>query len=184
MEDVRRIAQRRGLETDAAKIADGLRSRGWLLKTDWKGIREFAPGAHAGPYGRGHPFRSVVAARLAEPRLNIAVCLNSALWAHGLLDGTPDRSEVAVPQLTDVPKALARGCRVALFEARLRTVQHRDVPVHPPVAVLVHLAGRPFDDRSWRTVLDTLPELVGAVLEPGNRKQLAPGELRPDEPER
>jgi predicted transcriptional regulator of viral defense system len=172
MEDVRRIARSRALKTGAAKIADGLRSRGWLLKTDWRGIWEFAPGAHAGPFGRGHPFRSVVAARLAEPRLDIAVCLNSALWAHGLLDGTPDRPEVAVPQRVYVPKALERGCRVVRFKARLPTVQLRDVPVHPLATVLVHLATRPADVRSWGAVLDALPELVGAVLEPGSPEQL------------
>jgi len=177
MEDVRRIALGRGLKTDAAKIADGLRNRGWLLKTEWKGIWEFAPGAHAGPFGRGHPFRSVVAARLAEPRLDIAVCLNSALWAHGLLDGAPDRPEVAVPQRVYVPKALERGCRVVRFGARLPTVELRDVPVHPLPTVLVHLATRPSDVRSWGTVLDALPELVGAVLEPGSREQLD-GELK------
>lgn len=172
MDDLRRIVQSRGLRTDAAKIAAGLRDRGWLLATGSRGIWEFAPGAHAGPFGRGHPFRAVQAAKLADPKLDVTVCLTSALWAHGFLDSAPDRPEVAVPPGTRVPEALKRSCRVVKFEAYLSTVRLRDVPVHALATVLVHLADRPTDVRSWGLVMEALPALVDAVIEAGGREQL------------
>lgn len=163
-DDLDRIILNKGLRTETALAAQRLRQRGWLLKTAWPGIWEFAPGAHAGPIGRGHPFREVLAARLAEPNLDVTVCLISALWAHGLLDRTSDRPEVAIPKDTRPPRGLTRTCRVVRFEHRLPTVELRDAPVHQLTTILVHLAARPSDVRSWGAILEVLPELVHSIL--------------------
>lgn len=164
MADLRRIVQGRGVKTAPGRIAAELRSRGWLLATGTRGVWEFAPAAHAGPYGHGQPFRAVKAALLAGPETEIQVCLNSALWARGLLDSAPDRPEVAVAPGTRVPESLRRTCRVVKFEAQLPTDMLFDVPVHSLATILVHLATKPTDVRSWGLVLETLPELVGDIL--------------------
>lgn len=164
-DDLRRIAESRGIRTGAAKIAAALRDRGWLLTTGTKGILEFAPGAHAGPFGRVHPFRAVQAALLANPDAGIDVCLNSALWAHGLLDSAPDRPEVALMPGSRVPNALQRQCRVVKFRSCLPTLRLWDVQVHDLATVLVHLATTPKDVCSWGVVMEVLPTLVAAVME-------------------
>jgi hypothetical protein len=84
---------------------------------------------------------------------------------HGLTDRSPDRPEVAVTPGARVPTGLSRVCRIVRFEARLPPVILRDVPVHALATVLVHLAARPTDVRSWGAVLDALPDLVAAVAQ-------------------
>lgn len=172
MAHLRHIIQRRSLKTGAARIAAELRGRGWLLSTGAQGVWEFAPGAHAGPYGHGQPFRAVQAAMLAYPEIQMSVCLNSALWARGLLDSTPDRPEVAMKPGVRVPEPLRRSCRVMKFEARLLTDKLHGVLVHAPATILVHLAARPTDVRSWGLVIEALPDLVAEVLEVGGQELL------------
>src|SRR5688572_30019908 len=65
MEDLERLRQQAGVKTNAKLISQRLRDLGWLLPTEQRGVWEFAPGAHAGPLGHGHPFREVQAALLA-----------------------------------------------------------------------------------------------------------------------
>lgn len=165
MEDLRLIAKERSIDTGAALIAKRLRDRGWLLKTEWEGIWEFSPGAHAGAVSRGHPFRDILVARLAEPYLNLAVCLSSALWAHGLGDRLPERPEVAVPVGARTSEPLTRACRVVRFDHRLSLELIRDAPVHKLTTVLVHLAAKPTQVRSWGALLDSLGDLVAAVMD-------------------
>ena len=161
--DLRGLMEEFDVRSEPKLVAKRLRDHGWLLPTAFPGVWEFAPGAQAGPYPRGHPFREVVAARRAHPELALAVGLSSALWVHGLTDRPPDRPEVAVAPGTRVPTGLARACRIVRFEAHLPPVTLRDAPVHALATVLVHLAAHPTDVRSWGGVLDVLPDLVAAV---------------------
>lgn len=163
MEDLERLRQQTGVKTNAKLISQRLRRLGWLLPTEQRGVWEFAPGAHAGPLGHGHPFKEVRAALLAAPQLDAAICLSSALWAHGLLDRAPERSEVALPTGTSAPASLTRAARVVRFDRRLKTVSIRGTPTHAPATILTHLAARPSGVRSWSTVLDALPELLELV---------------------
>lgn len=163
MEDLEHFRQQTGVKTNAKLISQRLRVLGWLLPTEQRGVWEFAPGAHAGPFGRGHPFREVQAALLAAPQLDAAICLSSALWAHGLLDRAPECPEVALPIGTAASASLKRAARVARFDRRLETVPVRGTPTHAPATILTHLATRPSDVRSWSAVLDALPELMELV---------------------
>lgn len=149
-----------GIQTTTKVIAKRLGDRGWLLPTEQVGVWEFAPGAHAGPIGRGHPFREVLAALQAHPTLDVAVCLTSAMWAQGLLDTAPARPEVALPTGQVAPTGLKRAARVVRFDRRLPTLRVRGTPAHRPATILVHLAARPSDVKSWSAVLDALPELL------------------------
>lgn len=161
--ELSRIRQSEGIKSGTKVIAKRLRDLGWLLPTQSVGVWEFAPGSHAGPIGHAHPFREVKAALAASPRLEASVCLNSALWAHGLLDRSPERPEVAVPVGRGIPAGLARSCRIVHFDNRLPPVVLRGTPVHQLPTVLVHLAARPKDVASWGVVLEALPELVEKV---------------------
>ncbi|HZJ08799.1 MAG TPA: type IV toxin-antitoxin system AbiEi family antitoxin [Trueperaceae bacterium] len=163
IEDLERLRQEANVKTTAKVIAKRLRDRGWLLPTQHVGVWEFAPGAHAGPIGRGHPFIEVKATLKADPKLNLAVCLSSALWAHGLIDKAPERPEVAMPKGTSIPAGLKKSARVVFFNWRLPTMYVRDTPTHSPATILMHFAARPADVRSWSAVLDALPELYEQV---------------------
>ena len=53
--DLQAILGDRQIKTPTSEVARRLRERGWLLPTGQRGVWEFAPGAHAGPYGHGDP---------------------------------------------------------------------------------------------------------------------------------
>lgn len=173
MADLERLRQQTGVKTNAKLISQRLRDLGWLLPTEQRGVWEFAPGAHAGPLGHGHPFREVQAALLAAPQLDAAICLSSALWVHCLLDRAPERTEVALPTGMAASASLKRAARVTRFDRRLETVPVRGTPTHAPATILTHLAARPSDVRSWSAVLDALPELLELVDADDLRRELA-----------
>jgi predicted transcriptional regulator of viral defense system len=160
IEDLERIRVEAEVRTSARLLAKRLRDRGWLLPTEQVGVWEFAPGSHAGPIGRGHPFRAVQAAIRADPELEVAVCLGSALWARGLLDKTPAHPEVALKKNETTPASLRKAARVVHFDWRLPTQKLRGTPTHTLATVLVHLAARPSEVKSWSPILETLPELL------------------------
>jgi len=173
MADLTELVERTGIGTEPRLVAARLRERGWLLPTGTRGVWEFAPAAHAGPIGHGDlclPLRTALAAR---PTLNAAVCLASAMRAHGLTERAPDRLEVAVPTGTSVPEGLRRSARVVMFEAQLPPRVLRGVPVHERATVLVHLAARPTDVRSWGAVADTLADLVASTEPTDINRELA-----------
>lgn len=171
--ELKALVTRAGIATQAKVVADRLRKLGWLLPTGTAGVWEFAPAAHAGPIGHGDQFLGLRAALAARPSLEAAVCLASALQAHGLTDRAPDRLEVAVRKGVSVPAGLRRATRVVVFDAHLAPERSHGVPVHKPATVLVHLADRPADVRSWGAIADALPELVGVVAPPDVDAELA-----------
>jgi hypothetical protein len=157
------LVTRTGVGTEPRVVADRLRKLGWLLPTETAGVWEFAPAAHAGPIGHGDQFLGLRAALASRPSLDAAVCLTSALLAHGLTDRAPDRLEVAVKTGASVPQGLRRATRVVVFDAHITPERSRGVPVHLPASILVHLAARPVDVRGWGAIADALPELVDIV---------------------
>jgi hypothetical protein len=161
--DLARFAETGGIASSPKLIAERLRERGWLLPTATPGVFEFAPGAHAGPIGHGNPFLELIAALAKRPDLGLAVCLSSASWAHGFLDRSPDRLEVASPSRTGIPAGLATRSRVVVFDAQLPPISLRGAPVHRPATIAVHLAARPGEVRSWRAVAESLPRLLEAT---------------------
>jgi len=160
---LRDIAADLGISTDARVLAARLRNSGWLLPTPIRGTYEFAPGSHAGPLGHADPLTPVRAALHSRPDLEAALALESAAWAHNLADRLPNKLEVAIPVGHTAPAGLERVARVLRFTAQLSTVSLRGVPVHAPETLLVHLAYRPSQVRSWTSVGEWLPDLVHAV---------------------
>lgn len=152
------LAAQARLRTPAKVLAARLRNAGWLLPTAQRGVYEFAPGAHAGPYGHGDPFIDLRAVLLAGDQ-PATVALRSALWLHGLADRAPDRHEVAVPAGTAVPEPIRKRMRVTYFSARLPAAMIEQLPVQQPATMLVQVAARPGDVRGWATFAEALSEL-------------------------
>lgn len=168
-DDVAEIAARRAIKTPASEIARRLRRSGWLLPTGQRGVYEFAPGAHAGPYGHGDPLLTLRAFLAARNDVRVAACLSTAAWLHGLSDRAPNEHEIAIPPRQTVPAGLARAYRVVRFDSAVGPRDRDGIPVHTPATVLAHLAARPTDVRSWAAIREALPDLV----ERADRDELA-----------
>ena len=162
-----------GIKSSTAMVAKRLRDRGWLLETPQRGVWEFAPGSHAGPISRGQPFTDVLAVLEANPELQAGISLSSALWAHGLLDRSPDKPEVAIPVGREAPAPLKRAARTVNFDWVLPLVTKKGAPVHALETILVHLAARPTAVRSWSAVLEALPDVVAEVAHADVRKEVS-----------
>lgn len=161
LDEISRIAEEQGLKTPGRIIAHRLARLGWLLPTPARGIWEFAPAERAGAIPDADPLlplRALLSASRGD--LPAALALGSALWIQDLADRSPDRGEVAVPYGVPIPSALRREYRVLRHTAHLDPVHVGDLPVHRPATILVHLATRPTDVRSWSSVLDCLEALA------------------------
>lgn len=160
MADVRRIVESHHLRTDPKLVALRLRRAGWLLETGVRGVWEFAPGAHAGPIGHADPLGAVKAISARFPDLPVQVALSTAAWAGGYADRVPATPEVAVPPGLDIPRTVTTLVRVTRFSPRLDPIRTRGTFVHRPETVLVHMAHRPADVRSWSSAAEWLPDLA------------------------
>jgi predicted transcriptional regulator of viral defense system len=160
LDELAELAARHGGATYVRELARRLRATGWLLPTGRPGIYEFAPGAHAGPYGHGDPFVALHAELRAKPDLPVRLALHSALWAHGLAERPPPRHEVMLPAGTPASAPLSRAFRVVRFDAQNPPADVRGTPTSTPATVLVHAAAKPNAVRSWTALGEALPELV------------------------
>src|SRR3984893_14900352 len=88
LDELAHLAEEQGLGTPAKVVAARLRATGWLLPTAQRGVYEFAPGSHAGPYGHGDPFIDLRAATLAS-HYPVAVALQSGVWLPGIAERAP-----------------------------------------------------------------------------------------------
>jgi hypothetical protein len=174
MDVLSEIAARRELATLPKIIAARLRQHGWLLPTGVRGVWEFAPGSHAGPYGHADPGTPLHAALAANPDLNGAVSLGTAAWAQGFADRVPAPIDVSVPKGTHVPAGLSRSASVTIFTTAVGYVTVKGVPCHRPETVLVHLATDPSAPRSWQAVTEWLPEIAAEADSRTFADELAP----------
>lgn len=164
VDTLRAVADEARVDTPVHVIVQRLVARGWLLTTGVRGVYEFAPGAHAGPYGRGDPFMTLRAQLRVTPTLSARVCLASALWLHSLADRAPDsRHEVSLPPGAHPPVALTRRYRVVRFAPKVPAHPNHAVAVDRPATILVHLATKPADVSSWLPVMERLGDLTDAA---------------------
>lgn len=157
---VAEIRERLGVKPAAHRIVEELHRRGWLLDTGVQGAWEFVPAERAGAISSGDPFLALRATLETIPEVAASVALGSALWLLDLADRSPDRPEVALPKRVHVPVALKRHYRVVHHDVRLEPLKVQRLPVHRAATVLVHLAAKPTDVRSWGSILASLPALV------------------------
>lgn len=151
------------ISTAPAKAAERLRDSGWLLPTGVRGTYEFAPGERAGPISQADALTSVRAVLSQDPTVRLAAALGTALALHNITDRGPDEPEIALPKQQGIPRPLRKAhVRIVRFEWSLHPVLVQGIPVHRPATVLVHLAHRPTEVRSWAAMLEALPQLVAA----------------------
>ncbi len=164
LNQLREIMRAHGASGEPALAAFRLRKHGWLLSTGVSGVYEFAPAERAGPISEGDALLRVEAVLADDPTLPIAAALGTALTLHNITDRGPDIPEFALPKVNTVPRPLRRyGVRILRFDWTLPTRTIRDIPVHSPATVLVHLAHRPSDVRSWAAMLEALPDLIAVT---------------------
>jgi len=158
--ELSRMVGELGLTTPPRVAIQRLAAQGWLLPSGVQGAWEWAPGAHAGPYGHGDPFITLRAQLAVRPDLQAAVGLESAAWLHGAADRAPEQHRVVVRPGERTPAALRRTYDTAVHEWRQPTVTIGGVPVIPPAGVLVHFADAPAAVRNWGLGLEAVPALL------------------------
>jgi hypothetical protein len=149
-----------------------LKAQGWIASTGVRGVYEFVPGSRAGRYPSGDPLQPLRAALADSDTLKAAVALGSAVAMLNIADRGPDRPEVAVAPRSKPPRGLVQRMRVVRYEWRLPTTLIDGLPVHQPATILVHIAHRPTQVRSWGAVLEILPALTEAVTPDALRIEL------------
>ena len=162
LEEISRLAEEQGLKTPGRIIAHRLVRLGWLLRTPVRGTWEFAPADRAGAIPDGDPLLPLKALlSAAREDFPAAVALGSALWIQDLADRSPDRREVALPYGTPIPSVTpTRVPRSAAHRPSGSSSRSWIFRSHRPATILVHLATRPTDVRSWSGVLDCLSVLI------------------------
>ena len=129
-------------------------------------------GSRAGRYPSRDPLQPLRAALADSDTLKAAVALGSAVAMLNIADRGPDRPEVAVAPRSKPPRGLVQRMRVVRYEWRLPTTLIDGLPVHQPATILVHIAHRPTQVRSWGAVLEILPALTEAVTPDALRIEL------------
>lgn len=161
LERVGEIAREHGIKSAASDLAWRLRREGWLLATPVAGVFEFAPAAHAGPYGRGDDWAVLKGSLERRPGLDVRACLVSALWLMGLSERAPSTHEVCGPAPgSSDPVGLAKVYRRLRFASRLGPVLVDEVPLEDPATLLVHVAAHPTHVSSWDAIENALPVLA------------------------
>lgn len=156
------LVRRHGVLTPPKIVAARLRERGWLLPTERRGVWEFAPAAVAGPYSLSDPVMSLRAFLVSKPGARCALTFQAAAWSHGVADRVPSRPEVAAAT-ANLARQLPSPLAPSVFDSHLGYVIIRGVPVLTPESIVVHMAARPTNVRSWSSALEWLPELAGMV---------------------
>jgi len=159
------LVKRAGVNWPVSVVIQRLSAHGWLKETNVRGVWEFLPAERAGAISTGDPLLTLRATLEADPDLPVALALGSALWFLDLAERRPEVTEVAFPPRSRVPVAIRRTYRVVRHETRLPPRKNRGIPVHSPASVLIHVATRPTDVRSWAAVLEGLPEVLQAAEE-------------------
>ena len=157
-EELWRLAQKHGIGTDVAMIAQRLKNAGWLIPTMQRGVWEFASASMAGAYSKNDPLRDVKAFKLSNPDIPCFICLQTAAWAMGLADRTPVRKELA---FTDIPrKSIPETVVPYKYSPAIPLKKVRGVEALAPESIVVQLETRPSVVKSWDAVMEWLPDVV------------------------
>lgn len=160
--DLRELVERHGLKSPTKAVAAQLRDRGWLLATGRRGVWEFAPAAVAGAYSRNDPVMPLQAFLMQRPDARCGLTFQAAAWAHGAADRVPARLEVAAAT-RELSRQLPEPLAGTVFDPRLDYEELRGVPVLAVESIVVNMATRPGEVRSWPSSREWLPELAARV---------------------
>ena len=155
------VAAEAGSSLAPRAIAERLVRRGWLLPLRTRDAWEFAPGAHAGPYGWGDPWIELRAVLTHQPAAPVAVAFESAIWELGYTTHQPARPVLAHRRGWNPPPGVS--ARTITYECRLETGEVRGLPVWQPATAVVAAADRPAAQGDWQNADDWLPETFRAT---------------------
>lgn len=161
-EHLAELVVRHDLATPHRVIAARLRDRGWLLPTGRRGVWEFAPASVAGPYSRSDPLTPLKAFLSQNPDSAVALTFQAAAWAHEIATRIPATIEVAAGSAL-LASRFPTEVLASIFTPEVSPQIIRSVPVLRPASVMVHLAAKPRDVRSWASAVEWLPELAAEV---------------------
>jgi predicted transcriptional regulator of viral defense system len=150
------------IATPTRIVAARLRESGWLLPTGQRGAWEFVPADQAGAISSSEPELAFMAFVRAHLNSGCALTFQAATWAHGLADRPPARLEVATPT-GEMAKRLPSSLIPSVFRPELTPAVVRGVPVLRVESVLVHMAAKPSDVRSWAGAAEWLPSLAAEL---------------------
>ena len=151
-----------GITTPVRVVAARLRTSGWLLATGQRGVWEYAPADRAGAFSAHDPVLPFQAFLAVDGGQGCALTFQAAAWARGLADRVPARLEVAVPN-GRTSRRLPGSLEPSVFRPALTPGRLRGVPVLQPDSVLVHMAAKPTDVRSWTSAEEWLTALAGEI---------------------
>ena len=155
---INELAKKYSVGSSPSLIAHRLKNAGWLIATPQHGVWEFAPAAYAGAYSKNDPLTGVKAYMIANPETKCYLCLQTAVWAHGIADRIPSRIEIAFPTLPS--KHTSEGMISYRYVPAIDPVKRKGVFCLSPESILVHMTSKPSDVRSWESALEWLPDLV------------------------
>jgi len=161
-----------GVRSPANRIIEHLADRGWLVKTRIRGAWEFIPAERAGAISTGSPWLEFRASLALNPEFPAAIALGSALFMNDLTDRPPPLHEIALPPTIRLPSGLKETYRVVRHAVQTSLVYVDGLPVHSPASILVHIAARPTDVRSWSSIMEILPELMSVADKTDIRMEL------------
>lgn len=152
------LIKKNNIKTSTSMVASRLRKKGWLLKTDQKGVWEFAPAAVAGAYSNNDPLASIKIFSIANPEVVCYVTLQTAAWAMGLADRVPSVIEAAAKEQPKLK--INSGMKLYTYKTNLETKVVKGVKCLSPEGIIVHIASNPKVIKSWDSCVEWLPEVV------------------------
>jgi predicted transcriptional regulator of viral defense system len=157
--DLSRILFDRGIATPTRVVAARLREKGWLLATEQRGVWEFIPAAVAGSFSSNDPLLPLRSFLARHPHEQCALTFQAAAWALGFASRIPVKLEVAMSSFR-LKRKMPDSLSSSVFSPNIDTTQTYNVPVLTIESILVHMASRPSDVRSWSSALEWFPELA------------------------
>jgi len=160
--DLAKILSELGIKTPTRVVASRLRDRGWLLATDRPGVWEFAPAASAGAYSSHDPLIPLRAVLMRHPQTPCALTFQAGAWAHGVADRLPNRPEIAIGS-SKYSNRFTDSLFVSVYKPILDRIEIKGAPVLALESIVVHMASKPIEVRSWHSALEWLPDLAAEL---------------------
>jgi len=155
------IAAEVGVELRPQLVAERLVRAGWLLPLRLRDSWEFAPAAHAGPYGWNDTWIELRALLLQHPNAPLAVAFQSSLWELGHTSHQPTVPVLAHRPTWRGPRIV--GARSISYDWKLPAVIIRGLPVWQEATALVAAAHRPAAQGDWPNADDWLSPTFRSV---------------------
>jgi hypothetical protein len=170
---LKELAERMAPGLSAESVAQRLVRQGWLLPLRTRHAWEFAPGARAGSLSSGDPWIELRALLAHQPRAEVAIAFESAVWELGYSSHRPTVAVLA--RRKSWKRDLnALNVRIVSYDWRLPVKSSRGLPVWMEATIVVAAAARPSAQGDWANADAWMP-VVFRNVEPHDALQEAEG---------